>query len=67
MNRLDTNNAIFQQDNAAIYTYKIMKDWFKMKNIKVLDWPNKSPKENLRGILSRREHKNKCQFEDRET
>ena len=31
MNRLDTNNAIFQQDNAAIHTSKLMKDWFKTK------------------------------------
>ena len=23
MNRLDTNNAIFQQDNAAIHTYQL--------------------------------------------
>ena len=31
MNRLDTNNAIFQQDNAAIHTSKLTKDWFKTK------------------------------------
>ena len=31
MNRLDTNNAIFQQDNSIIHTSKIMKDWFKTK------------------------------------
>ena len=31
MNRLDTNNAIFQQDNAAIYTSQLTKDWFKTK------------------------------------
>ena len=31
MNRLDTNNAIFQQGNAAIYTSKLRKDWFKTK------------------------------------
>ena len=58
MNRLDTNNAIFQQGNAAIHTSKLTKDWFKTKNIEVLDWPTKSldlnPIENLLGILSRR-------------
>ena len=43
VNRLDTNNAIFQQDNAAIHTFKITKDWFKAKNIEVLDWPTKYP------------------------
>ena len=70
MNRLDTNNVIFQQDNAAIHTSKLTKDWFKTKNIEVLDWPTKSPDlnpiENLWGIVSRRLHKNKCQFEDSE-
>ncbi len=43
MNRLDINNAIFLQDNAAINTSKLTKDWFKTKNIEVLDWPTKSP------------------------
>ena len=31
MNRQDTNNAIFQQDNAVIHTSKLTKDWFKTK------------------------------------
>ena len=30
-NRLDTNNSIFQQDNAAIHTFKLTKYWFKTK------------------------------------
>ena len=74
MNRLDTNNDIFRQDNAAIHTSKLTKDWFKTKNIEVLDWPTKSPylnpnlfKENLWGIFSRRVYKNKRRFKDRET
>ena len=29
-----TNNAIFQQDNAAIHTSKLTKDWFKTKILK---------------------------------
>ena len=71
MNRRDTNNDIFQQDNAAIHTSKPTKDWFKTKHIEVLDWPTKCPNlnpiENLWRILSRRVYKNKRQFEDRET
>ena len=31
MNRLDTNNAIFQRNNAAIHTSKLTKNWFKTK------------------------------------
>ena len=43
MNRLDTNNTIFQQHNAAIQTSKLTKNWFKTKIIEVLDWSTKSP------------------------
>ena len=38
MNRLDTNNAIFQLDNTAVHASKLTKDWFRTKNIEVLDW-----------------------------
>ena len=71
MNCLDTNNAIFQQDKAAIHTSKLTKDWFKTKDIEVVDWftesPDLDPRENLCGNLSRIIYKNKGQFEDRET
>ena len=71
MNRLDINNTISQHDNAAIHTSRLTKNWFKTKNIEVLDWPTKSPDLNpieiLRVIFSRRVCKKKRQFEDRET
>ena len=41
MNRLDTNNVVFQQENAVLPTSKLMKDWFKTENIDVLDCPTK--------------------------
>ena len=40
MNRLDTNNAIFQHKNAASHTFKLTK-YKNKKNIEVLDRPNK--------------------------
>ena len=37
------NNAIFQQDNAVIYTAKLTTKWLQDHNIATLDWPTKSP------------------------
>ena len=39
MNRLDTNNTIFQQDNTSIHTSKLTKDWFKTKVLKFWTGP----------------------------
>ena len=70
MNRLETNNAIFQQDNAAIHTSKLTKDSFKIKHWS-FDRPNKSPDLNpigfFKGIFSRMICKNKRQIEYRGT
>ena len=51
------NEAVFQQDNAAIYTSKHTREWLTAKNINTLSWPAKSPNlnpiENLWGIQAR--------------
>ena len=35
--------AAFQQDNAPIHALKVTKAWLKEHNVKVLQWPPKSP------------------------
>lgn len=37
----------FQHDNCSIHTSKIIKTFFEDSNIKVLDWPSKSPDLNI--------------------
>ena len=37
---------IFQQDNNLKHTSKIVKQWFKDKNITVMEWPTQSPELN---------------------
>src|SRR5205814_5659215 len=37
---------IFQQDNAAIHTTKITKEWFKEQAFTVMEWPPNSPDMN---------------------
>ena len=36
-------NIVFQQDNAPIHTAKIIKEWFKNKNVTTISWPANSP------------------------
>jgi hypothetical protein len=38
-----TDDLIFMQDNAPIYTAKKVKQWFKERVIQVTDWPPYSP------------------------
>jgi predicted transcriptional regulator len=59
-------NWVFQQDNAPIHTSAESKEWFKAKNIKVMNWPSISPDlnpiENLWGLLVHKVYANGRQF-----
>ena len=41
--RISEEKFIFQQDNAAVHTAKIIKNYFDTHDIKVLTWPARSP------------------------
>lgn len=61
------DNWTYQQDNAAIHTAKVTKNFFNDRKIPLLQWPALSPDlnpiEDLWGILSARVFKNGRQFE----
>lgn len=60
-------NFVFQQDNAAIHVSKMTKDFFKDKQIELLEWPACSPDlnpiENVWGLLSYNVYLNGRQYE----
>lgn len=63
-------NDVFMHDNASIHASKFTKNWLKMNQVEVLDWPAHSPDlnpiENLWGILTRTVFANGRQFGTKE-
>ncbi|KAK2586497.1 hypothetical protein KPH14_011395 [Odynerus spinipes] len=47
--RISGEKFIFQQDNAAVHTAKIVKSFFNTNNIPILKWPARSPDINIIG------------------
>jgi hypothetical protein len=38
---------VFQHDNAAVHTARLVRSWLKEENINVLEWPSVSPALNI--------------------
>lgn len=68
--KLGRQSFIFQQDNAAIHTARVVKEWFQDQNMDVLDWPAISPDlniiENLWGWTSRKLYTGGMQYNNEE-
>jgi transposase len=64
--RLGGENWVFQQDNASIHNSGSTRKWFREKNMRVIDWPSRSPDmnpiENLWGIIVREVYRGGQQF-----
>ena len=59
---MDEDSWIFQQDNASIHNSKATKAFFRERNIKVMDWPARSPDlnpiENIWGLITQKVYEN---------
>ncbi|KAI5155269.1 hypothetical protein ENBRE01_3503, partial [Enteropsectra breve] len=68
--QLNSQNILFQQDNARPHVSSSTKDWLKEREVECMDWPPYSPDlnqiENLWGILVQRVYSNGRQFENKE-
>jgi hypothetical protein len=38
---------VFQHDNAAVHTARLVRSWLEEENINVLEWPSVSPALNI--------------------
>lgn len=57
----------FQQDNAPIHTARVVKNWLESEQIRLLEWPARSPDlniiENVWGLLTRDVYADARQFD----